>query len=448
MLLTLCLVLVSAADPLQAGAASVDITPDPKTTQVWLAGFGRGRRAEFVSDPIATRALVLADGNRTVALVCADVVGLFDEFTRRVADRLPGIEVVVSATHTHHAPDTMGLWGPGITSGVDPEYLKKVEDACVRAVTEAKSRLKPVVSRLGEIPAGDLLKDSRPPQVKMDPLGVLRFDGTDGKPACLAVLWHNHPEMIRSSHKGISSDYVGPLVDALSTKYGCPVVYLTGVVGGLMSPINLPIKSAEGKELPRASVEATRRYGQIIAERAGTAIDASQPVTLTPLRLKQRDLYLPVENPLYLLGHQLGTLKRTMFHWSGSIDRAAEAPGQGRKALRTRAGILTLGELQIALVPGEIYPELVVGKVPDPAPQGADFPEAPVEPPLLAQMTTKYRWVLGLAQDEIGYIIPKRQWDAKSPYTYDYKNAPYGEINSLGSDTAPLLLPAFRELAR
>jgi hypothetical protein len=137
-----------------------------------------------------------------------------------------------------------------------------------------------------------------------------------------------------------------------------------------------------------------------------------------------------------------------MFHWSGSIDRAAEAPGQGRKALRTRAGILTLGELQIALVPGEIYPELVVGKVPDPAPQGADFPEAPVEPPLLAQMTTKYRWVLGLAQDEIGYIIPKRQWDAKSPYTYDYKNAPYGEINSLGSDTAPLLLPAFRELAR
>jgi hypothetical protein len=22
----------------------------------------------------------------------------------------------------------MGLWGPGITSGVDPEYLKKVEE--------------------------------------------------------------------------------------------------------------------------------------------------------------------------------------------------------------------------------------------------------------------------------------------------------------------------------
>lgn len=448
MVLTLCLALILPGEPLRAGAASADITPDPNAAPVWLAGFGKGRRAELVSDRIATRALVIAHGDRTVALVCADVVGLFDEFTRRVADRLPGISVVVSATHTHHAPDTLGLWGPGITTGVDPAYLKKVEDACVRAVTEARSRLKPVTSRLGEISASDLMKDSRPPQVKMDPLGVLRFDGTDGKPVCLAVLWHNHPEMIHAHHKGISSDYVGPLVDTLTTQYGCPVVYLTGVVGGLMSPTDQSIMTADGKELPRGSVEATRRYGQIIAARAATAIDASKPVNLTPMRLKQRDLYLPVDNPLYLIGHQLGAMKRTMFHWSGSIDRAGEATGQSRKALRSRAGVLMLGELQIALVPGEIYPELVLGKVPDPAPQGADFPEAPVEPPLLEQLTSRHRWVLGLAQDEIGYIIPRRQWDARAPYTYDYKNAPYGEINSLGAETAPLLLPVFRELVQ
>lgn len=448
MLSLLMLLSVPSADLLRAGAASVDITPDPKAFKVWLAGYGRGRQAEFVTDPIATRALVLEGDGGTVALVCADVVGLFDEFTRRVADRLPGIQVVVSATHTHHAPDTMGLWGSGISTGVNPQYLKRVEDACVEAVKAARANLKPVAPRLGEVEAGDLMKDARPPLVKMDPLGILRFEAADGQTACLAVLWHNHPEMIDSNHKGVSSDYVGSLVDTLAKKYGCPVVYLTGAVGGLMSPINLPVMSADGRDLPKSSVEATRRYGELIAERAMKAIDSSKPVTLTPLRLKQRDIYLPVDNMLYVAGNQLGTLPRKMFYWSGSVDKSAENTNGQRKALRSRAGVLTLGELQIALVPGEIYPELVLGKVPDPAPAGADFPEAPVEPSLLSQLTARHRWVLGLAQDEVGYIMPRRQWDAKEPFTYDYKKPPYGEINSLGPDTAPLLLPLYRDLAR
>lgn len=441
------LLAVSAPEPLRAGAATVDITPDPKAFKVWLAGFGRGRQAQFVSDPIAARALVLEGQGGTVALVCADVVGLFDESTRRVADRLPGIQVVVSATHSHHAPDTLGLWGPALSTGVHPPFLKRVEDACVEAVQAARARLKPVNARLGEVEAADLMKDSRPPFVKMDPLGVLRFDGTDGTIACLAVLWHNHPEMIASSHKGVSSDFVGSLVATLAKKHACPVVYLTGAVGGLMSPISQPVKSADGTELPRNSVEATRRYGELIAERAMRAVEGSLPVALAPMRLRQRDVYLPVDNLLYLAGHQLGALQRTMFHWSGSVDSPAPGPG-GRNALRTRAGVLTLGELQVALVPGEIYPELVLGKVADPAPPGADFPEAPAEPALLGQLKARHRWVLGLAQDEVGYIMPRRQWDARAPFTYDYKKAPYGEINSLGPETAPLLLPLYRDLAR
>ena len=448
MLSLLLMMVIPAAQPLRAGAASVDITPDPKAFKVWLAGFGRGRQAEFVTDPIAARALVLEGEGGTVALVCADVVGLFDEFTRRVADRLPGMNVVVSATHTHHAPDTLGLWGSGLSTGVNPQYLKRVEDACVEAVKGAQGKLRPVIARLGEVEAGDLMKDSRPPQVKMDPLGVLRLEGADGKTACLAVLWHNHPEMINSNHKGVSSDYVGSLVATLGKKYECPVVYLTGAVGGLMSPISQPVKGADGKDLPKNSVEATRRYGEVIAERAMKAVDGSKPVALTPMRLKQREIYLPVDNMLYVAGNQLGTLPRKMFHWSGSVDRPAENGEGQRKALRSRAGVLTLGELQIALVPGEIYPELVLAKVPDPAPAGADFPEAPVEPSLLSQLTAKHRWVLGLAQDEVGYIMPRRQWDAKEPFTYDYKKPPYGEINSLGPDTAPLLLPLYRDLAR
>ena len=56
--------------------------------------------------------------------------------------------------------------------------------------------------------------------------------------------------------------------------------------------------------------------------------------------------------------------------------------------------------------------------------------------------------IVGLGNDEIGYILPKRQWDEKPPFTYGQTKAPYGEVNSLGPDTGPLLCQAFKELTK
>jgi len=67
-------------------------------------------------------------------------------------------------------------------------------------------------------------------------------------------------------------------------------------------------------------------------------------------------------------------------------------------------------------------------------------------PPLRALMPGKVKFVFGLANDEIGYIIPKSQWDRKPPYLYDSDRPVYGEINSLGPETAPRLHAAFRAL--
>ena len=116
-------------------------------------------------------------------------------------------------------------------------------------------------------------------------------------------------------------------------------------------------------------------------------------------------------------------------------------------AIRTELAYLRLGDLDVACIPGEIYPELVLDKVQDPADPGADFPDAPVEPAICKQMVGPYRMLIGLANDEIGYIIPKRQWDEKPPFCYGLEKAQYGEGNSLGPETAPLLCEAFKQLA-
>src|SRR5687768_12282031 len=69
----------SAAEPktVQVGFGETDITPDVKGKKpVWLAGYGMGRRATGVHDPLMARCLVLGDGSEKIALVSVDLIGL------------------------------------------------------------------------------------------------------------------------------------------------------------------------------------------------------------------------------------------------------------------------------------------------------------------------------------------------------------------------------------
>jgi len=65
-------------------------------------------------------------------------------------------------------------------------------------------------------------------------------------------------------------------------------------------------------------------------------------------------------------------------------------------------------------------------------------------PPLRELMPGRVKFVLGLANDEIGYILPKSEWDTEPPHLFGAQGAPYGEVNSVGPDTAFILHQALR----
>src|SRR5262249_16344903 len=122
---------------LQAGFAEEDITPKVGGDKpVYMAGFGQNRKATAVHDPLLARAVVLKHGRAKLALVSIDLVGFFPPNVVRVREQLPGFTyVLVSSTHNHKGPDTLGLWGPNpFTSGIDRDYLKSVEEKVVKAV--------------------------------------------------------------------------------------------------------------------------------------------------------------------------------------------------------------------------------------------------------------------------------------------------------------------------
>ncbi len=110
---------------------------------------------------------------------------------------------------------------------------------------------------------------------------------------------------------------------------------------------------------------------------------------------------------------------------------------EGGIAARSEVDVVRVGDLEIATVPGELYPEIADGGVE--AKPGRDFDIQAVEvPPLRKEMHGKVNMIFGLANDEIGYILPKSQWDAEPPYIYDNESQ-YGEENSGGPEVAPVI---------
>lgn len=444
----------SDSSPLLAGFAEADITPRLGEAPVYMAGFGQNRKATQVHDPLKVRAVVFKHGGRKLALVSVDVVGLFHDTVQRVRGRLPGFTyVLVCSTHNHEGPDTMGLWGPNpFTSGVDRDYLKAVEHHIVCAVRDADTRCVAVAAVLGTAQAPELLHDTREPYVKHDELVAIKLlEVKADKPAGIVVQWNCHPETLESKNTALSADFVGYTVGGLQAQHHCPVVYLTGTVGGLMTSLGVEVKNENGKLLADGTFEKTERYGQLVARLADQALRSARPVRLTPLGIRQRQVFLPLENKVFQLGRQLGVLDRPAYLWTGDpYEAAAAAVHEYKKplCLRTEVAWLRLGDLDVAALPGEIYPELVLDKVQDPPDAGADFPTAPIEPAIYKQLRGPHRMVIGLANDEVGYIIPKRQWDEKPPFCYGRKKAQYGEVNSVGPETAPILCEAFRALTR
>jgi hypothetical protein len=441
------------AQGLEVGFGKAEITPEVGDDRppVFLAGYGQDRRATGVHDPLWSRAVVLRDGEQSVAIVSVDLIGLQHEVTLAVRDRLPGFSyVLIGSTHNHEGPDVIGLWGPGpTTSGVDREYLEFVEDRIVRSVLQAEAALSPARASYGTAEDESLLADSRMPVVKDGVLRALRFSDHEGDaPIGLLVQWNCHPENLGSRNTLITADFPHATVAALEARHRCPVVYLTGAIGGLMSAAEDVLKKPDGSFYKEGEFEFAEAYGEAVADLADSAIEGAGPIELTPFALSPVRVALPLENPLYRVARAAGVLDRLGYRWTG--DPFEPGPELGRRnilgplAVLTEVAYLRLGALHVAAIPGELYPELVSGRVEDPADPAADFPDAPVEPAVLEILPDGPKLILGLANDEVGYIIPRRQWDRDAPFAYDRDRAQYGEINSIGPRAAPILMEALK----
>ncbi len=96
-----------AAGDLQAGMAAVDITPP---VPYRMCGYFNERLSTGIHDPLQAKAIVLREGDRQLAMVFCDLVGISTEISlraREAAEKKTGIpkdNILIACTHTHTGP--------------------------------------------------------------------------------------------------------------------------------------------------------------------------------------------------------------------------------------------------------------------------------------------------------------------------------------------------------
>jgi len=437
---------------LMAGAAVRDITPDLQHAgqPVYMGGLERGQAATGIHDPLFARALVMTDASgHSVGLVMLDLIGFFHDDVLRVREELarrhPEVALdylAVASTHTHAGPDVIGLWLP-IGSSVDAAYVERVRSAAVDAVAEAFGRRRPARLYVGTTTAPGLAQDTRLPTLTDDTLLVMGLKEADGDAGIASLVnWNSHPSVSGGDNTLISADFPHTLLARVEREWGGVGLYASGDLGGQIGSGRVKMTDPVTGERPKDRVKRAALIGDRIGELAMQALDAAVatgPAPAPTLRVRSKSLMLPMDNERFEKGLAIGLIRERRLH--PDPERA------GRFLLESEAAVVDVGPARWALVPGELYPELALGGIQDPQDPAADYPGAPREAPLRA-MSGEPLFIICLANDELGYIIPKSEWDSAPPWAYGRDEPQYGEKNSLGPETAPILMGVFQDLLR
>jgi hypothetical protein len=452
----------------------------------WMAGFGTGRPMNGVRGPseglrgegdgLEGRAIVLRKGETSVAIVALDTIGWFNDDVVAVREALAadGVDVdhlVVHAIHDHEGLDTMGIWGEreferGYQDDFQQQLRAQVEQLVVDALADARPvdhvviGSTPVSGYNQEFGAANVVGDLRDPYIVDEDLGALAFYGTDGSILASMVNFAQHPESMSDVRPFVSGDYVhalrltvesGSQWQGSSTEgIGGTCIFLNGALGGMMSPLHLTVHDPDGNAWRDSGYEKGDADGQLLGEMALDALAHGETVTDLDLAFWTKSFDLPIDNIAFQAMFNMGVLYRDTFNWDSSQPITEE----NTPWLRTELDVVQLGPLQMLTIPGEPLPELAIGgydgsNIHSPGidifeadnPNPPDLANAPAGPYWKDEFRSEHRWIVGLGNDELGYIVPAYNFvvSDSAPYLVEADGDHYEETNSLGPRTAPLI---------
>ena len=390
-----------AADTFMAGFAKVDITPE---VDVMLAGYDVGffsydncRWSTGVHDPLYAHAVAFDDpaGGKAVILVVLDNVGTI---TNEVVEIQAGIagalgiaeeSVVVSSTHTHHGPDTIGLWGvvlPPMT-GRQEDVIDRMVAGAVRAGIDAWEARVParLEYAVGEEPRYHFNKIFGDPDRTIDSTMTLlaAYDKEDRLLGSV-LNWAAHPTLLPGGNTLISSDYPGAYYKHMDEALDGIHMFVNGAVGASIQA--LAVEAGRLKWLFGSTAwEDWDDFGIALMADALLLMAGAVSIEDPTIRLlESREVHALVENYIFWLAAATELIPR-------------EVPPVGEYGT-TFMTTFAIGPVTFGTMPGEYVPDYSFA-IRDVMGGGAQV-------------------IIGLGMDWIGYAITPEQY-GKPIYLYE-----------------------------
>ena len=249
-LLVLSVGSVYAGEPgFRAGAAVRVVTPDPLLPV--SGGVGPSEPAREKRGELTVRALVLEQNGTRVAIVGSDFLGFpspLGNRVRRAVKDIPPANIIITATHTHSAPDCYGFPGADGKPGCDLEYVEEVCDRMAEAIREATARLRPARVRIATGEArGRIAYNYYAPDLYDPRCSVIQCVDIEGKALATLVNYAVHPEVLGNSRGILSPDLCGPLYERIEKKGGGTALFINGAIGGMVTAENRDPTDPSGK---------------------------------------------------------------------------------------------------------------------------------------------------------------------------------------------------------
>ncbi len=429
------------------GFAKEVLTPDDITEETYyIAGYNTNNPAKSVLDDMYAKAVYLDDNSgRGGVIVCAiDCVGIsrkdINDIRKLVIEsgKIPDVKSInICATHTHSAIDTQGLWGKNFLSdGKNEEFMNSLKEKTANAVISAYLNRKDGELYFGSAETEGILIDTRSPDDFDATLTRIRFDPSDGSDDTFIVNLACHAECLGARTTVVSADFPAYMEkEIVEQTGGANVVFINGAIGGLITCEKLD-EVLRNFEL---GLEYVKEFGKDVGE---VVMSVNNEVVLEPaVNIKTEAIEVPCSNTALILVRLLGVLNN---------DIAKD--NDGNISIISEVSYMELGNKQIGvyMIPGELSPELESGNFLS-AEESANG--TGVDYKSLSEMSRcEHNFVLGLCNDELGYIIPENDFYLHEWLPYfnnavdDSGREHYEETNSLGPDAAGTILEAMDNL--
>jgi hypothetical protein len=358
----------------------------------------------------------------------------------------------------------------GASSGVDEYYFDFLVERIANAVVAADHARKPAKLHvaIGSMPSNTQSCWSSYPFIDDQAMPVMQALGRGGRVVFTLVDVSTHAETLAFSGNHtyintLSADWPGKMRAALEARWpGSVGMEIAGLVGSVETPtvyepestqvlrVPGPLHGVSGNPDGCRSVypnpssgtpvsdakEFNTDYGNTVANAAALALQGAHAATPKTIAAQQLPLCLELENNLFKAAFADGLFPDRPAYSDPNCTVAAAPPGPANASaarpaaapasapseamfLKSAVGVVTLGKVQLAYSPGEVFPVTEVrgpfDEAQEPFPTECYEPSTenfncgaplPITPWTSAEMTQPYRFLVGLGEDMIGYLFP------------------------------------------